>query len=205
MKTLLPFICLAPLVAASSFMSSGCVNLDPVPDPTRTFLLGALPVKEVAAGPESPVRITVERVEVASYLDERRMSLRSGDAEIEYSTIYRWGESMPEGIARALAGNLKAHPSVESVSYYPWKAHPDTHYRITLNVHQFEAWKNGDVRLEANYRIRGPNKGAPFSVEQSRSYEDRADPASVGDRVRVMNRLLQRLAGDILRELPPEV
>lgn len=204
MKTHLPIIYLMPLLAALSFMGSGCVNLDPVPDPTRTFLLGAHPMEEDWAGPESPVRIAVERVEVASYLDDRRMLLRSGDTEIVYSNIYRWGEAMPEGIARALGRNLIAHPSVESVTYYPWKAHPDTQYRILLHVHQFEAWKSGAVRLEANYRILGPDKHAPFSAERSRSYEGRADPASVGERVRVMNRLLQQLAGDILRDMQSE-
>ena len=133
----------------------GCINLDPVVDPTRTFLLYAPGVDVEAFGDRSDKpSIYIDKVDIPPYLDDKRLVIRLSDQQVEYEEFIRWAEPLDQGIGRAIALNLVNLPGVEEVSFYPWKGVRSMDLVFQLKVFKFELQADGEVDFNGVLRIR---------------------------------------------------
>jgi len=117
---------------------SGCLNLDPQADPTRFYLLSASNEAGVSQDEEG-LSIGFKRVDVPSYLKNRKIVVRLDSDEIRYSEIHRWGEDLETGISRTLATNLTAKNGVQQVSVVPWQ--DNSVHDVEIKVKIFSKFK----------------------------------------------------------------
>ncbi len=160
MKTLMRHWHLSAFWTLLFLFLTGCLRFEPVEDLTRIYLLTATGIDTTTE--EEGLRVSVERVLLPSYLEDRRILIRKGEAEVMPLEFSRWGEPLAHGIARVVAGNLASHPAVEAVSYYPWQEVDSEFTRVRLKVLELNATRGGAVRLEVLTEILAP--GMPVEV-----------------------------------------
>jgi hypothetical protein len=137
---------------------SGCLNLDPQADPTRFYLLSASNEAGVSQDEEG-LSIGFKRVDVPSYLKNRKIVVRLDSDEIRYSEIHRWGEDLETGISRTLATNLTAKNGVQQVSVVPWQDNSVHDVEIKVKILRFDGADDGNVILRALWEIQDPSTG----------------------------------------------
>lgn len=178
----------------------GCLNFEPVSDPTRTFVLGIQGVDTVQAGNKS-IRLDVDRVEIPSYLEDRRLLIRKTAAEIEYQEFLRWAEPLRDGIARVVAANLSQHASISGVSHYPWKQNHASDYKVRLQILRFEVSQDGLAQMEVLYEILPPDSREKILIREKRKFSRETSLDSTEDQVAALSGLLKQLSEAILADL----
>lgn len=98
--------------------SAGCLSV-PIPqaeaDPSRFYVLNTM-TPPLGGGAEAKApAMTLQPVEVASYLRSRPMIVRRGENEIQFREFARWGEPLELGIARVLREELLARGAASEV------------------------------------------------------------------------------------------
>lgn len=189
-RRLLPAPALAGLV-----LLAGCINLEPVVDPTETFLLNA-PGINVAdwETTRSTISLYVDRVEIPPYLDDRRLVVRASSSKVEYDEFARWAEPLDQGVARAVALNLLSLPGVDDVGYYPWKQDDPRAILLRLKIFRFERDPAGTIQLNGLASVgrsgddAPPEPKVPFQISLP---VDGDSPAAI---VEGMSRSLNRLS-----------
>ena len=98
---------------------AGCLSV-PIPqaeaDPSRFYVLNPVtaPLTAGAEATKAPA-MTLQPVEVASYLRSRPLIVRRGENEIQFREFARWGEPLELGIARVLREELLARGAASEV------------------------------------------------------------------------------------------
>ncbi len=142
---------------AASILLTGCINLEPVEDPTRTYILSSADLSPIRLSREGEtISLFIERVEIPPYLDDRRLVTRVAPNEVEFHEFYRWAEPIAEGIGRTIAENLDSMEVVKDVGYHPWRKYGRNDYRIRLKIFHFEANETGDVEFSGIAEIYEP-------------------------------------------------
>lgn len=143
MKPLQQSLLLAAVVGAFS----GCVNLDPTPDPTRHFTLAALASERPNPNvkPSPGMALLVQPVAAPDYLKRSNVVLRKNADELIFAEYDRWAESVEKGIARAVAENLTAmfHSRFIRTSEQPGQR--DDEKRLSINVVEFTTSEKGEA------------------------------------------------------------
>jgi len=135
---------------------AGCVNFQQVTDLTRSYVLSAMPAgKPATAGSNSDLAVGLGRVDVPAYLLDTRIAVRQGSSEIEYSDYHRWAERLDKGIQRVLGVNLASLLSSDRVVLSAWQR-SEVKAEVYLAVQRFECNAQGQVILEARWRITSP-------------------------------------------------
>ncbi len=177
---------------------TSCVNLDPAADPTRYFILSAPGIS--ASGLDEvktdTVVLHIERVEIPSYLDDRRFVVRLSVNEIRFDEFARWGEPLNSGIARVVATNFEAGLGAADISYYPWKQPTGDAYRLRLKIIRFEAWSDGRVKLEITAELWAPGQAKELLGKLIKDYTLPGTGDTVPDRVRAMSDAVHRFSSD---------
>ena len=137
---------------------SGCINLDPQADPTRFYLLSASNEAGVSEDGEG-LSIGLKRVDVPSFLINRKIVVRLDSDEIRYSEIHRWGEDLETAISRTLATNLTAKNGIQQVSVVPWQDNSVHDVEIKVKILRFDGADDGNVTLRALWEIQDPSTG----------------------------------------------
>ena len=181
------------------FALGGCIRFEPVEDPTRTYLLTPMAID--AAVEEDGLRVSVERVLLPTYLEDRRILLRKAGAEVVPLEFSRWAEPLAHGIARVVAGNLASHPAVEDVSFYPWQEIDPDFIRLRVKVLEFDATRGGAVRLEVLTEILGPGKPAEVSARMRNSFESPIQGEGTAAVVEGYSEVLRQYSEALLHEL----
>lgn len=157
---------------ALSISFAGCA----VTDPTLFYSLGQTTVGSstarsaesrvtAASGPEgrvagaNTVSIGVGPVIVPGYLDRTQIVTRSGPDRVKLAMFHRWAEPLESGIARIVAKEIGARVPTDRVVMFPW---PGTvaraiQYQVVIAVDRFDGSLDGDVTLDARWRILGRN------------------------------------------------
>lgn len=200
MKSLLLKFVFPFLGGGMLLLLGGCLNFEPVSDPTRTFVLGVQGVDTVQAENRA-FQVSVERVEIPSYLQDRRLVVRKSEAEVDYQEFIRWAEPLRDGIARVVAGNLSQHAAIRGVSHYPWKQHYESDFQVRLLILKFETNASGLARLEVIYEILAPEATSWEVLREKRSFSTETNPQSPDEHVAALSRLLKQLSESILSDL----
>jgi uncharacterized lipoprotein YmbA len=135
----------------------GCINLDPVEDPTQTYILHPEDLSPVALSSDNEsVSLYIERVEIPPYLDDRRLVTRLSPNKLQYHEFHRWAEPIAEGIGRVIAENLDSMQVVSDVSYYPWRQFGSSDHRIRLKIFHFEKSEGAQVSFSGIAEVYAP-------------------------------------------------
>jgi uncharacterized lipoprotein YmbA len=145
------------LLAGVLVFLSGCLNLDPVPETTRYFMLDQ---NLAAAGSgEANVRwqeveaIHVGRPVIPEYLNTPRIFYRTSTGEPRYTQRERWAEAMVDSLPRTLARHLSNLSGINDISYYPAPAAESGATRIQWEIIQFEGIENRGAIIDLQFRI----------------------------------------------------
>ena len=197
-KTLLRYV---PL-ALSGLALTGCLNLKPVTDRTRFYVLSAVPAATPGTvGSNGGLAVGISRVDIPAYLLDSRIALRQGATEIKYSEYHRWAERLDKGLQRVLGANLSSLLSSDRVALSAWQR-GEVGAEVYLSVQRFECDERGRVVLEARWRIATP--GGEETLRAGHSFITRQGPVPLTDPEGAVGALSQALA-DLSQEIAPAV
>ena len=155
------------ILTANSLVLSGCSGLMPVVDRTRFYILTPLP-SPPAGVPVSgkALAIGIGRVDLPDYLLSKQIAVRKGNGEIQYAETLHWAERLDKGIQRVLGANLAWATGSTNLVLSAWRRN-QVRAEVYVAIQRFETDDNGEVTLEARWRITSPGAeetwGAGFS------------------------------------------
>ena len=152
------------------------------------------------AGPD-PVSIGVGPVIMPGYLDRTQVVTRTGHDRVKLATFHRWAEPLESGIARILADELGARVPTDRVVMFPWRGSVarTIQYQVVVAVDRFDGSLDGDVTLDARWRILGKN-GAEVAFSRSTITETVAG-SGYDPMVAAMSRALVALGQEIATKI----
>ena len=166
------FFLLLTALPFSALCLSGCLNLEPKPDPTQFYVLGASSaISQKSMATQTP---KVSRIELPKYLQRNEIAIRKSDHEIEFMTFNRWAEPLEAGFVRVFENELAKYNFDEKET------------RFTIEVLRFEA-SGEEVLLEARIVDHGH-----FKVQMPL-----AQPKNPSAIVSAMTLAVQQLAQDV--------
>ena len=198
---------------AISVSFAGCA----VTDPTLYYSLGQTAVgsstarsadsRVAASGPRGrvagpdPVSIGVGPVIMPGYLDRTQVVTRTGPDRVKLAMFHRWAEPLENGIARILADEIGARVPTDRVVMFPWRGivARTIQYQVVVAVDRFDGSLDGDVTLDARWRILGKN-GAEVAFNRSTITETVAG-SGYDPMVAAMSRTLVVLSQEIATEI----
>lgn len=194
-KLLLRFAALA----LSGLALTGCLNLKPVTDPTRFYVLSAVPAGTPdTVGAHGDLAVGLGRVDLPAYLLDRRIALRQGANEIDYSEYYQWAERLDKGLQRVLGADLSSLLASNRVVLSAWQR-GEVRAEVYVSVQRFESDELGRVVLEARWQIASPGGEKTLHAGHSRITRQgpvlRADPdGAVGELSQALAELSRQIA-----------
>ncbi|MCI0533905.1 MAG: PqiC family protein [Verrucomicrobiales bacterium] len=188
--------------ALSSLALTGCLNLKRVTDPTRFYVLSAMPAGTPGTdGSDRNLALGIGRVDIPAYLFDSRIALRKGAAEIQYSESHQWAERLDKGLQRVLGANLSSLLSSNRVVLSAWQR-GEVWAEVYLSVQRFECDEGGQVVLEARWRIATP--GGQETLRTASSRIVRPGPTLATNPEGAVGELSQALS-DLSREIAAAV
>jgi uncharacterized lipoprotein YmbA len=189
-------------LALSGLALTGCLNLKPVIDRTRFYVLSAAPAATPGmAGSNGELAVGISRVDIPAYLLDSRIARRQGASEIKYSEYHRWAEQLDRGLQRVLGADLSSLLSSDRVVLSAWQR-GEVRAEVHLSVQRFECDERGRVVLEARWRIATP--GGEGTLRAGHSHITRQGPALLTDPEGAVGALSQALA-DLSQEIATAV
>src|SRR5262245_35504191 len=183
-----------------------------VTDSTQYYTLGLAPAggatsiaKAAIPGAglpaSAPVSIGVGPVILPAYLERPQIVTRSTADQVEISTFNRWAEPLEDGIARVLGEEIGATVPTERIATYPWRGVTSRaiQYQVVVAVLRFDGRPNGDVVLDARWRILGRD-GAEMAFRRSTITEPASAPGFV-PMIAAMTRAVAVLGREIAAEI----
>jgi uncharacterized lipoprotein YmbA len=143
----------AVLALAVTAGLAGCsVFPKPQTDPTRFYVLTGPAIPAVAASmPAGTLRVGLQTVRTAPYLDGKSMIVRRGDNEIDYRDFARWAEPLSTGVGRMLGAQLLASGQVGRVYPYPFPLEVTRDVDVTLSILRCEGMVKADGTAAASF------------------------------------------------------
>jgi uncharacterized lipoprotein YmbA len=134
------------LALAGVFLLAGCTILPkPQTDPTRYYVLtGPAIAATAAAMPTGTLRVGLQTVRIAPYLDGKAMIVRRGENEIDYRDFARWAEPLTTGVGRMLGAQLLASGQVGRVYSHPFPLDVERDVDVTLSILRCEGLIKAD-------------------------------------------------------------
>lgn len=205
MNPTIPRLALTLLAAASSLMT-GCLNFKPVADPTRYFVLAALPPGAITNAPApKPIALGIGPIGFPPYLNTTRFIMRKGDHEVVSNDYLRWGEPPDQGFQRVLAANLALLLGTKEICLSQWRRDAVTS-ELQVEVARFDVNDQGHAILEASWHVRQPTTGRQLHAATTRLEQAGPPPAINPDgAVATLSDLLgefSRATAAVLQTLP---
>ena len=169
--------------------------------PTHFYLLAPQgKVPSPAAGDGNAMTIGVGPARLPPYLDRPQIVTRKSQDEIGLSEFELWGEPLTDGVARAIAEDLRALLPSARVALFPWVGPRVVQYQVLVDVVRFDGSPGGPVALEASWRILGEDRKDVREGQFTHS-EPTREPGYVA-LVGAMSRSLGALSREIAAALP---
>jgi len=170
-----------------TLLLGGCINLDPLPDPTRYYVIGTSASPRLEQRGDG-LRIGIREVSLPKYLESSRIALRKGRHELIYLPFERWGEDLAVSAARSIATTLEAQPGTRYVSLFPWPPVLDHDYVLRVQFAHFEGTMDGEVFVSGRWTLVDPSRNRMVTARafafpgrwDGRSYASLADALSGG-------------------------
>jgi uncharacterized lipoprotein YmbA len=152
MKRFSPSTILAAAVLTAALC--GCLNLKPVPDPTRFYVLPCPAVSnQLPAATRLGWSVCVAKVETPAYLDRPAIAVRQADNRIEYLELHQWAEPVQEGLSRCLREGLAGLLGPGRVAPLQYRRPAGPCLEVQASVAQFELAAAGQAILRVRWRL----------------------------------------------------
>ena len=142
-------------------MAAGCSFLSPRPDPTRFYVLTAMPATDSTKARPSTSHLVIGLgpVKLPDYLSHSEVVTRVAPNRMELSAADRWAEPLDESFRRVLARNLTTLLGTDQIMAFPWDPSAALDYKIEVTVEHFERDATGGTQLAASWVIRDGHDG----------------------------------------------
>ena len=168
--------------------------------PSRFYTLEAIDGDEAtqnAPGEQINIHIGIGPVKFAEYLNRSQIVTRTDGAEVKLAETHRWAEPLHNNFGRILAENLSILMDTDKVLLHPSRNWSEIDYQVVVNVWQFDASKQGEVILVANWSIRGKGGSELLTMKKSTLRTNVTSTASYSDIVRALSKTVEMLSIEI--------
>jgi uncharacterized protein len=142
----------AAALAAAACLAACSVFPKPQTDPTRYYVLTGPSLATVAATmPAGTLRVGLQTVRAAPYLDGKSMIVRRGDNEIDYRDFARWAEPLSTSVGRMLGAQLLASGQVGRVYASPFPLDVTRDVDVTISILRCEGVVKADGTAAASF------------------------------------------------------
>jgi uncharacterized lipoprotein YmbA len=156
------------------------------------YLLRPAPLTGAAQSQE-PVRLL--RVDIAPYLDQDGIVLQTGAAEIHAGRQHVWAEPLDDSIRRYLQVAVSRAANV--VVEVPPLGTAGDRAELVVRIHQLHGDLAGQVRLVAEWTVRGGEEEGLFRFEQSVVQRGEGYPALVDAHAELLDGLAEAIAASL--------
>lgn len=181
-RAILPFLLLA--------LFSGCSTSPPA----RLYLIEPI-LAANASFPSAHKTIVVGPVAVPEFLSRKEIQSHDQRYRITSAEFDRWAEPLEDNISAVVAENLTTLLPGNDVLLYPGIEGSKADYTVNLWVHQFGSEPNGNVILNATWRLDGQNTGE--GVTRKARYVEPRDGTDIVSIVAAMSAALEQLTLDL--------
>ena len=199
------------IVFGLAFLSvSGCVNLSPMSDPSRFFMLTPLPQSEQSRPDTDKVNslfLGIGPIRFPAYLDRDQIVTRAGQNRFDVSENDRWAEPLEENFTRVLSQNLGMHLGGARIIRYPWQTGQRPTCQIEMEVLRFEPNTRQEVELLADWALIDLSTKVPLVFKKSRIARQtgtKSMEASVAALSETLGDLSREIADTILARFRPD-
>lgn len=185
-------------IAGLSFLLSACVNLKPVEDNLKLYVLGdpkGVEVVETASSVEECFYIASP--DLPSHLSNDRFMVRTLNGELIEKSDVRWAEPLEEGICRALSEYISREGRWVT-GYYPWPKLEANIPQLRVRFNELAFVDDGSVRISVFWVVR--NRSDVLSGGVYNTYDLSWDPESPESLVKALNAALEGLATAVIAE-----
>ena len=151
------------------------------------------------------LHIGIGPVQFAEYLQRSQIVTRTNSAEVSLAETHRWAEPLNNNFSRILAENLSILIGTDKISLHPSRNWSDIDYQVVINVWQFDASKQGEVTLVANWSIRGKGGSELLTMKKSTFSTTLEDTTSYTDIVRAQSKTVEMLSSEIAGVIQTEL
>lgn len=148
-------------LALLAVLLGGCINLKPVADPTKFYLLSVRPAPEpLPEASKLTLPICVAKVETPAYLDNPSLAVRQNGNVITYAQYHQWAEPVHLGVTRSLSEHLAGLLGASRVNPANRRYPSGDCLEVQAVLSQFEITATGQALLAARWRILHTGTGA---------------------------------------------
>lgn len=189
-------------VLGSFVALTGCVNLQPAPDPTRHFRLSSLATGTAPAPAKETLALVILPVTVPDYLKRSNIVLRKNQEQLIFSEFDRWAEPVENGIARVLAENLTSLFNSRFVRTLDQPGKRDGELQLQVNVVEFTATELGQAAFVVETKLFAADGRSVLWASRTK-LDQPAGTQSVdtAESVTALSRALRDYAGELAIEL----
>ena len=172
-------------------MTGGCASTSSAPISRHYYVLDDLPTKS-ANDAERLIRLA--RVSVPDYLNQSNLVMRQADQKITIANYHHWAEGLPKSIHRVLRNKVNS-----DIGTYRLVSQCRDCGELKIEIEHFYPTESGDVHLAGSFIL---DRGTTAkTVYQSFAYKEQMNSEGYAESVRSMQRLLERLALDLIAQL----
>jgi hypothetical protein len=151
---------------AVALFLTGCLNLKPAADHTRSFLLTAVDHGNGSTN-ATGLPVGLAPVRLPPHTSSSWIAIRTGPNELRYSETARWAEPLDRNVQRVLGANLRQQAGLSAVFLNTWPANAvQRELRIQLDPIDLDA--TGTIVLGAQWTIGSPQGSAISSTHTAR-------------------------------------
>jgi uncharacterized lipoprotein YmbA len=134
--------------------------------PSRFYVLTAVDGPPGAGVEPHELSVHLAAVELPDYLCGPLIVSRVNGNQLAQSELERWGEPLPEGVARTLAKNLAVLLPSERVTRFAWEQNGQVDRRVVVAIQRYEV-EGGQALLEAAWSVSDPTERTPAIARRS--------------------------------------
>ena len=180
-------------------LAAGCLSQAAPRSYVLAVATAAPPSPALGAAGSGPA-VGVGPIRVPAYLDRPSLVVRAGADEVTLSPDHRWAESLADGIARVMAGNLSLMIPTNAVAIFPWRTPWTVQYRVTMEILRFDGPLSGPVVLDARWRLLDAG-GQEMVLKAVNLSEPVPPPPTYAGLVAAQSQLLARVGQDVAAEI----
>lgn len=176
--------------------------------PSKFYTLEAMSGSETTqttTEKQSNLHIGIGPVQFAEYLQRSQIVTRTNSAEVSLAETHRWAEPLNNNFSRILAENLSILIGTDKISLHPSRNWSDIDYQVVINVWQFDASKQGEATLVANWSIRGKGGSELLTMKKSTFSTTLENTTSYTDIVRAQSKTVEMLSSEIAGVIQTEL
>lgn len=146
---------LISLLILTTTLLPGCFGINPI-TPTKLYVLNPVEYKApLVNGMEKRSLLSVEITSLGlpQYLEKPQIITRSHQNQLSMAEYHQWGGNLRKNMTRVLAQNISRLLATPDVTIPPFRPSPPPDIRVDVEVMQFEADGNGQVKFSAQWRL----------------------------------------------------